>query len=111
LKSIPNESTLGGSQPSTTGPDTSFAAFIIRAAKGDFRVHDLIHEPYTYDAWVRDQTVIDPLLSEYIRESGSISWGKKGAGNFYDWMAEIKGIQLTEEEESTTLRQSRQGMG
>lgn len=83
----------------TGSPDLSFKAFLRKAIRGEFRIHDLLHKPFTYETWVRDQTIIEPLRSEYLA-TDDIPWGEKGAGNFYDWMAEFKGIELTEDKRS-----------
>lgn len=83
-------------------PDLSFRAFVRGAMDGEFQIHDNLHEPFTYESWVRYQTIIEPLSLEYLK-AGEMQWGEKGAGNFYDWMAEFKGIELTEEEQSLRI--------
>lgn len=80
--------------------DLSFKTFLMKALSGEFLIHDSLHEPFTYETWVRDQTIIEPLRLEYLSAAGDISWGEKGSGNFYDWMAEIRGMELTEDERS-----------
>lgn len=89
-------------QEKTEELDLSFSTFVRNAMDGKFRIHNIFYRPFTYETWVRYQTVIRPLELEYV--SAQCDWVEKGLGNFYDWMAEFKGIKLTEEEQSKRMQ-------
>lgn len=93
--------------PDPGTPDLSFAAFLKLALSGSFAIHDLLHEQYTYESWLRDQTLIEPLRAEYYQSAES-PWGTENPGNFYDWLVEFKRVELTTAEESLRIHKRRE---
>jgi len=86
-----------------------FKDFVIAATRGDFVFHDLIYGQNTYEGWLREMTVLAPLRKEYLQETGqNLARGEseEDPGNFYDWLAEKKVIELTAEEQRLRIHQT-----
>jgi hypothetical protein len=82
-------------------PDLSFKTFLQDCLDGN------IGENITYEQWKRNETVIKPLHQEHL--DWTIERLEKGEpldGNFYDWLIEVKGIELIPKEEALRCHHS-----